>query len=77
MKKSSLIVGGIVLLIVIVALLILLPSGEQENEATVIEVINKVDARPYSRDDWRPAFVDMLIYGGGQVRTGADSSACL
>jgi hypothetical protein len=41
----------------------------------VIEAVNEVDAHPRSRDDWEPAAVDMVIYGGGQVRTWADSTA--
>lgn len=50
---------------------------DQENSATVIETVKEVDAHPYPRDDWEPAIVDMIIYGGGQVRTGAASSARL
>jgi len=53
------------------------PSEDQERPATVVEVVNKVDAHPRPKDDWRPAVVDMDIYGGGQVRTGAASSARL
>jgi hypothetical protein len=53
------------------------PSGDQEHSATVVEVVNKVDAHPRPKDDWQPAAVDMAIYGGGQVRTGAASSARL
>jgi hypothetical protein len=52
------------------------PEG-QEHSATVIEAVNKVDALPRPEDDWQPAVVDMAIYGGGQVRTGAASSARL
>jgi hypothetical protein len=51
------------------------PTEEQERSATVVEVVNKVDAHPRPKDDWQPAVVDMAIYGGGQVRTGAASSA--
>ena len=47
------------------------PTEEQERSATVVEVVNKVDAHPRPEDDWQPAAVDMAIYGGGQVRTGA------
>ncbi len=36
-----------------------------------------MDAHPRPRGDWEPAVVDMAIYGGGQVRTGAESSARL
>jgi hypothetical protein len=53
------------------------PTEEQERSATVVEVVNKVDAHPRPKDDWQPAVVDMDIYGGGQVRTGAASSARL
>jgi hypothetical protein len=48
-----------------------------ENSATVIEIVKEVDARPYPQDDWEPAAVNLVIYGGGQVRTGAVSSARL
>ena len=53
------------------------PSEDQERPATVVEVVNKVDAHPRPKDDWQPAVVDMAIHGGGQVRTGAASSARL
>jgi thiol-disulfide isomerase/thioredoxin len=53
------------------------PPEDQEFSATVIEVVSKVDAHPRPQDDWQPAVVDMAIYGGGQVRTGAESSARL
>jgi len=53
------------------------PTGDQEQPATVIEVVNHVDAHPRPKDDWQPAEVDMAIYGGGRVRTGAASSAQL
>jgi FecR protein len=45
--------------------------------ATIVEAINQVDAHPRSADDWQPAVVDMALYGGGQVRTGAESRARL
>jgi len=53
------------------------PSNGTEHPATVIETVNQVDAHPRPRDDWRPAAVEMLIYGGGRVRTGPASSARL
>jgi hypothetical protein len=53
------------------------PTGDGEGRATVIEVVNEVDAHPRPEDDWRPAQADMTIYGGGRVRTGATSSAQL
>ena len=77
MKKGYWIAGGLALVAVIIAARLLLPSGGQESMATVIETVNQVDAHPRPKDDWRPAVVDMLIYGGGQVRTGAASSARL
>jgi hypothetical protein len=48
-----------------------------ENSATVIEIVKEVDAHPYPQDDWEPAVLNLIIYGGGQVRTGAVSSARL
>ncbi len=79
MKKKYWIAGGLVLVAVIVAgiVLLLLPSRGQEHTATVVEAVNKVDAHPRPKDGWEPAIVDMLIYGGGQVRTRAESSARL
>ena len=53
------------------------PRGDQERPATIIEVVNEVEAHSRPKDDWRPAEVDMAIYGGGRVRTGAGSSAQL
>ena len=77
MKRRFWIAGGLVLVSVLVVVLLLLPSREQEHPATVVETVNQVDAHARPRDDWRPAVVDMLIYGGGQVRTGTESSAKL
>jgi hypothetical protein len=76
MKRRFWIAGGLVLVAVIVVLFLLLAGGE-EHPATVVEAVNKVDAHPRPRDDWGPATVGMAIYGGGQVRTGAESSARL
>ncbi len=50
---------------------------DQGNSATVIETVKEVDAHPYPQDDWEPAIVNLIVYGGGQVRTGAVSSARL
>jgi len=75
MKKSVWIVGG--LMVVLIAVFLLLSPVGQKNTATVVETINKVDAHPRLRDDWQPAVLGMAIYGGGQVRTGAASSAQL
>jgi hypothetical protein len=77
MQKRVWIVGGLVLMAGVVVVLFLLPSRGQEHPATVVEAVNKVDAHPRPKDDWRAATVGMAIYGGGQVRTGAASSARL
>jgi hypothetical protein len=76
-KKRLWIVGGLVLVAAVATALFLLLTGGQEHTATIAEAVNKVDAHPRPRDDWLPAVVDMMIYGGGQVRTGAESSARL
>jgi hypothetical protein len=77
-KKRVWIAGGLALVAVVVAVvLVLLPPGEQEHPATVVETVNQVDAHPRPRDDWQPATMGMEVYGGGQVRTGAASSARL
>jgi hypothetical protein len=75
MKKRFWIAGGLVLVAVVVVAFFLLLSRGQEHPATVVEAANKVDAHPRPKDDWQPATVGMAIYGGGQVRTGAASSA--
>ena len=78
MKKGYWIVAGPALVaVIVIAILLSCSSGAQENPATVVETVNQVDAHPRPKDDWEPAVVDMLIYGGGQVRTGAASSARL
>ncbi|RLC57890.1 MAG: hypothetical protein DRI80_14440 [Chloroflexota bacterium] len=76
-RKRFWIAGGLALVAVVVAVLLLLPSGGEERPAMVVEAVNKVDAHPRPKDDWQPATVDMAIYGGGQVRTGIESSARL
>jgi hypothetical protein len=78
MKRRFWIVGGLaVMAVIIAALLLLVPSAGQENTATIIEAVNKVDAHPRPEDDWSPAAVGMIVYGGGGVRTGTASSARL
>jgi hypothetical protein len=74
MKKRAWIAGGLALATITVALFLLLAGG-QEHPATIVETVNKVDAHARPRDDWQPAAVDMAIYGGGRVRTGAASAA--
>jgi hypothetical protein len=76
-KKRLWIAGGLVLVAAVAIALFLLFAGGQENTAMIAEAINKVDAHPRPRGDWQPAVVDMVIYGGGQVRTGTESSARL
>jgi len=76
MKRRFWIAGGLILVAVIVVLFLLLAGG-QEHPAKVVEAVNKVDAHPRPKDDWQSAAVGMAIYGGGQVRTGAASSARL
>ncbi len=78
-KKRAWAMGGIVLaaILIVVIALWLFPFGGQGQHATVVETINQVDAHPRPAGTWQPAAVDMAIYGGGQVRTGADSRARL
>ena len=66
-----------VLVIAVATVFFLLRFRGQENSATVVEVINQVDAHPHPKDDWQPAVLGMAVYGGGQVRTGAASTARL
>lgn len=75
MRTNYWIIVGLVLMMTITSACG--PSGDQECSATVIEVVNEVDAHSHPKDDWRPAEVDMAIYSGGRVRTGAASSAQL
>jgi len=75
MKKGLWIIMGLALMAAIACSCA--PTKDQERPATLVEVVNKVDAHPRPKDDWQPAVVDMAIYGGGQVRTGAASSARL
>jgi len=79
MKKLMWIAVSAVLVAVIAGAFFLFvrPSPGEEHPATVLETVNQVDAHPRPKQDWRPAAVDMLIYSGGRVRTGAASSARL
>jgi hypothetical protein len=77
MKRRLWIAGGLALLAVVVLVLLLVPSQGQGHRATVVEAVNQVDAHPRPKDPWQPAAVGMAIYSGGQVRTGAASSARL
>jgi hypothetical protein len=54
-----------------------MPTEEPEHSAMVIETVEKVDAHPRPQDEWESASVGMIVYGGGQVRTGSASSARL
>jgi hypothetical protein len=63
--------------VIFIVVLLSIPSGGQENRATVVEAVNKVDAHSRPKEAWEPAVVGMTIYGGGQVRTGGASSARL
>lgn len=75
MQAKSWILAGSVLLaaVAVGAILVLRPFRGQPNTATVVEVLNRVDAHAHPRDGWQPADVGMLIHAGGQVRTGAES----
>jgi len=77
MKRRFWIAGGLAVIAVIVAALLLLPSAEDENRATIVEAVNKVDAHPRPEDDWSSAVAGTVVYGGGGVRTGTASSARL
>jgi len=76
MKTKGWIIGY-VLLIAVVAVIYFLSPQEQEHTATVVEIENEVAAHPQPDDEWETAVPNMLIFGGGQVRTGADSWAKL
>jgi len=77
MKKKLWFAGGVAVAVLIVIVILLRPYGEQGHPATIVEVVNQVDAHPRPQDDWTSAWVDMRIFGGGQVRTGVESSARL
>ena len=85
-KKWLWVIGGallagtlLVVVVVAVAILavVLSRGGDEGTPARIIEVVADVDAHARPKDEWLAAVVDMLVYGGGQVRTGADSSAQL
>ena len=75
MRMNDWIIVGLVLTMAITSACA--PSEGQERPATVVEVVNEVEAHSRPKEDWRPAEVDMAIYSGGRVRTGVASSAQL
>jgi hypothetical protein len=77
MSKRYWLIGAVVAVVVVVILLVVSLTRTQDHTATVIEIVRQVDAQPRSRDAWQTATLEMAIYGGGQVRTGAASSARL
>lgn len=52
MKRRLWIAGGLVLVAAVAIALSLFFARGQEHTATVVEVINKVDAHPRPKDDW-------------------------
>jgi hypothetical protein len=48
------------------------PTGPR---ATVVDLINRVDAHPLPEQEWEPAQVDMLVYRGGEVWAQEASTA--
>ncbi|MFZ5918612.1 MAG: FecR family protein [Chloroflexota bacterium] len=77
MKRGLWMAAGLTLLAAMgVALLLRAPAAEAQ-PATVVEAVNQVDAHPRPKDAWQPARVGMKLFGGGQLRTGADSWASL
>ncbi|MFZ5915717.1 MAG: FecR domain-containing protein [Chloroflexota bacterium] len=77
MKKGRWLLAGLGLVAALIAAVLLLSPAASDNTATVIELVNRVEAHPRPKQDWQPAQVNLSIYGGGQVRTGADSSVRL
>ena len=75
MKKVVWFVIGLMFIAVLVGSCVQ-PEGQQTT-ATVIETIHQVEAHARSQEAWQPAATGMIVYGGGQVRTGANSSARL
>jgi hypothetical protein len=69
-------VSAFALALAIVAALPLV-ADRQKRSAEITEIVNEVDAHPRPKDEWEPAVVGMAVYGGGQVRTHADSAALL
>jgi len=76
-QKRFWIAGGMLLVMAILISVVLRSTGGDEHPARVVACVNKVDAHPRPQEDWQPAIVDMQIYTGGRVRTGAASSARL
>ncbi len=76
-QKVFWIAGGLALVAALLIFVVLRPTGGQERPAKIVECVNTVDAHPGPKDAWQPAVVDMNIFAGGQVRTGAASSARL
>jgi hypothetical protein len=76
MKRGFYIIIGLMLMAAIISSCGGSPEG-QDNTATIIAVVSRVDAHPRPQDDWGPATAGMTIYGGGQVRTGPASYARL
>ena len=66
MKQGLRVIMG--LLLVVLAVCSCGGAEEQERSATLIEVVNKVDAHARPQDDWGPAGLGMVVYGGGRVR---------
>lgn len=71
------IVGVLLLVIGAISVFYLQSTTGEENTATVIEVVNQVEAYQRPADGWRSATVGMIVYSGEQVRTGTASSAHL
>lgn len=53
------------------------PSTPTGARATVVDLINRVDAHPLPEQDWAPAEVDMTVYLGGEVWAQEASTARL
>jgi len=51
------------------------PHAPEGPQATVVDVINDVDADPLAEGEWRDALVDMVIYVNGQVWSQESSTA--
>jgi hypothetical protein len=75
LKEQTKWVCGLALAIVVT--LSLVACQAQEQPAKVTEIVNLVEAHPRPRDEWEAASVGLAVYGGGQVRTHADSAAWL
>ena len=66
---------GIMLLVGIGVAYFFLSDSTELNNATIVEVNKIVDAHAQPDDEWETAVPDMLIFGGGRVRTGDNSWA--